>query len=199
MVILNVVVRDLTFSFAPDHRARLWSFRAAAAFLVALFTEICGFPLAHLWRVGSAAIQPRRPLSRHGPPQETLLGWRRSASEPTPPLGSALIAGSFSWRTRRAHGRQRHRLATTGKRLPASTVRRVIRHARLPAPVADHPHLAMFDLVDVMRLPSQEREARRVRRGLGAYATDAAFVPAPSGTPRPADPILCSRRRETNE
>jgi protein-S-isoprenylcysteine O-methyltransferase Ste14 len=124
LVILNVAVFvAFAFSFARPTTARDWrSFGAFTAFLVALFTEMYGFPLT-LYLL-SGWLQRRYPgldvLSHDtGHLWETLLGWRGDPHlNPLHLLSNVLIAGGFillaaAWRVLYA-AQQRHQLATTG-------------------------------------------------------------------------------------
>jgi methanethiol S-methyltransferase len=124
LVVLNVMVFAIfAFSFTHPRTTRDWrSFGAFTAFLVALFTEMYGFPLTIY--LLSGWLQRRFPgldLLSHdaGHLWETLLGWHGDPHlNPLHLLSSLLIAGGFillaaAWRVLYA-AQQAGRLATTG-------------------------------------------------------------------------------------
>ena len=140
LVILNAAVFIIfAFSFTHPRSARDWrSFGAFAAFLVALFTEMYGFPLTIYLLAGW--------LGRHYPGLDllshdaghlwwTLLGWQGDPHwNLLHILSSLLIGGGFvllaaSWRVLYEAQRQ-HTLAVTGP------------YARLR-----HPQYAAFTLI----------------------------------------------------
>jgi protein-S-isoprenylcysteine O-methyltransferase Ste14 len=124
LVIINVAVFAIfAFSFTHPRTVREWrSFGGFTAFLVALFTEMYGFPLTLY--VLSGWLQRRYPsldLVSHnaGHLWETLFGWQGDPHlNPVHLLSNLLIAGGFillaaAWRILYA-ARQTHGLATTG-------------------------------------------------------------------------------------
>jgi protein-S-isoprenylcysteine O-methyltransferase Ste14 len=192
VVILNVVVFVVfAFSFARPATPRDWrSFGAFTAFLVALFTEMYGFPLTMY--LLSGWIQRRYPgldvLSHDaGHLWETLLGWQGDPHlNPLHLLSNALIAGGFillaaAWRVLYA-AQQRHRLATTGAYA-------YLRHPQYAGFILimlgfliQWPTiltLAMFPILVWMYVRLARREEREVRAEFGeAYARYAAATPA---------------------
>ncbi len=124
LVIINTAVFVIfAFSFTRPRTARDWrSFGGFTAFLVALFTEMYGFPLTIY--LLSGWLQRRYPgldLLSHdtGHLWETLLGWRGDPHlNPLHLLGGIVIGGGFAllasaWRVLFA-AQQAHRLATEG-------------------------------------------------------------------------------------
>lgn len=192
LVILNVAVFvAFAFSFARPTTARDWrSFGAFTAFLVALFTEMYGFPLT-LYLL-SGWLQRRYPgldvLSHDtGHLWETLLGWRGDPHlNPLHLLSNVLIAGGFillaaAWRVLYA-AQQRHQLATTGAYA-------YLRHPQyagfiliLLGFLLQWPTvltLAMFPILVGMYVRLAHREECEVRAEFGeAYARYAAITPA---------------------
>ena len=199
LVVINVVVFTMfAFSFTHPRTARdLRSFGAFTAFLVALFTEMYGFPLTIY--LLSGWLQRRYPgmdLLSHdnGHLWETLLGWRGDPHlNPLHLLSNILIAGGFillaaAWRVLYA-AQQAHRLATTGP----------YAHVRHPQYVGfvlimlgflvQWPTiltLAMFPILVWMYVRLARREEREVRAEFGETyaryaATTPAFVPRLSG------------------
>jgi hypothetical protein len=96
LVVLNVLVFAIfAFSFTHPRTTRDWrSFGAFTAFLVALFTEMYGFPLTIY--LLSGWLQRRLPgldlLSHDLAISKTLLGWR-GLTEPAPPAQQPPDAG----------------------------------------------------------------------------------------------------------
>ena len=209
LVIINAAIFVVfAFSFTHPHTARDWrSFGAFSAFIVALFTEMYGFPLTIY--LLSGWLQSRYPgvdlLSHNnGHLWETLFGWTGDPHlNPIHLLSDALIAGglillgsawSVLYRAQRAHT-----LATTGP----------YAHVRHPQYVAfivimlgfliQWPTiltLLMFPILVLMYVRLARREERDALATFGvAYAQYAAqtprFVPhlfgAPSA-PRPSTP-----------
>src|SRR3990170_3587797 len=140
LVLINAAVFIIfAFSFARPRTARDWrSFGAFTGFLVALFTEMYGFPLTIYLLAGW--LQRRYPgldlLSHNtGHLWETLLGWQGDPHlNPLHLVSNLLIAGGFillaaAWRVLYA-AQQSRRLATTG---PYASVR--------------HPQYAAFILI----------------------------------------------------
>jgi methanethiol S-methyltransferase len=124
MVIINTaVILSFVFSLTRPQSKRDWrSFGAFSAFIVALFTEMYGFPLTIY--LLSGWLQSRFPgvnlLSHNnGHLWETLFGWTGDAHFAPPHLlsyavvGGGLILLSSAWRILFAAQRE-HRLATTG-------------------------------------------------------------------------------------
>jgi protein-S-isoprenylcysteine O-methyltransferase Ste14 len=192
LVVVNVVVFAVfAFSFAHPRTARDWrSFSAFTAFLVALFTEMYGFPLTIY--LLSGWLQRRYPgldLLSHdsGHLWETLLGWRGDPHRnPLHLLSNVLIAGGFillaaAWQVLHA-AQQRHRLANTG---PYAHVR----HPQYAGFIlimlgflVQWPTLltlAMFPILVWMYVRLARREEREVRAEFGeTYARYAAATPA---------------------
>jgi methanethiol S-methyltransferase len=179
------------FSFTRPTTARDWrSFGAFTAFLVALFTEMYGFPLT-LYLL-SGWLQRRYPgldvLSHDtGHLWETLLGWRGDPHlNPLHLLSNALIAGGFillaaAWRVLYA-AQQRHQLATTGAYA-------YLRHPQYAGFILimlgfllQWPTvltLAMFPILVSMYVRLAHREEREARAEFGeAYARYATTTPA---------------------
>ena len=124
LVVINVAVFAIfAFSFTHPRTARDWrSFGAFTAFLVALFTEMYGFPLTIY--LLSGWLQRRYPgmdlLSHNtGHLWETLLGSQGDPHlNPLHLVSNLLIGGGFillaaAWRVL-YEAQQAHRLATTG-------------------------------------------------------------------------------------
>lgn len=124
LVIINAaVILIFAFSFTRPHTSRDWrSFGAFSAFIVALFTEMYGFPLTIY--LLSGWLQSRFPganlLSHNnGHLWETLFGWAGDAHFAPPHLlsyvliGGGLLLLASAWgvlyQAQRSHG-----LATTG-------------------------------------------------------------------------------------
>jgi methanethiol S-methyltransferase len=204
LVVLNVVVFVVfAFSFARPTTTRDWrSFGAFTAFLVALFTEMYGFPLT-LYLL-SGWFQRRYPgldiLSHDaGHLWETLLGWRGDPHlNPLHLLSNVLIAGGFillaaAWRVLHA-AQQQHQLATAGAYA-------YLRHPQYAGFILimlgfllQWPTiltLAMFPILVAMYVRLAHREEREVQAEFGeAYARYAATTPAfvprlRRATPRP--------------
>jgi protein-S-isoprenylcysteine O-methyltransferase Ste14 len=192
LVVLNVVVFAVfAFSFARPTTARDWrSFGAFTAFLVALFTEMYGFPLTlYLLSGWLQRRYPRLDVLSHdtGHLWETLLGWRGDPHlNPLHLLSNALIAGGFillaaAWRVLYA-AQQRHQLATTGAYA-------YLRHPQYAGFILimlgfllQWPTvltLAMFPILVWMYVRLAHREEREARTEFGeAYARYAAITPA---------------------
>jgi protein-S-isoprenylcysteine O-methyltransferase Ste14 len=192
LVSLNIAVFAIfAFSFTRPRTARDWrSFGAFTAFLVALFTEMYGFPLTIYLLAGW--LQRRYPgldLLSHdaGHLWETLLGWRGDphldplhlASNVLVVVGFVLLAAA--WRVLFA-AQQARRLATTG---PYAHVR----HPQYAAFILimlgfllQWPTLltlVMFPVLVWMYVRLARREEREVRAEFGeAYARYAAVTPA---------------------
>ena len=197
LALINIAVFGVfAFSFTRPRTARDWrSFGAFTAFLVALFTEMYGFPLTIY--LLSGWLQSRYPgvdwLSHDaGHLLEMLFGWRANPHfGPFHVLSFLLIGGGFmllarAWSVLYAAQRD-HTLATTG---PYAR----IRHPQYVAFVLimlgflfQWPTLltlAMFPILVWMYVRLARREEREVRAEFGAaYARYAestpAFVPRP--------------------
>jgi len=192
LVVINVAVFAIfAFSFTHPRTARDWrSFGGFTAFLIALFTEMYGFPLT-LYLL-SGWLQRRYPgidLLSHdsGHLWETLLGWRGDPHlNPLHLLSNVLIAGGFillaaAWRMLYA-AQQAHRLAATG---PYAYVR----HPQYAGFIlimlgflVQWPTiltLAMFPILVWMYVRLAHREEREVRAEFGdTYARYDTATPA---------------------
>ena len=124
LVVLNsAIFLIFAFSFTKPRTKRDWrSFGAFSAFIVALFTEMYGFPLTiYLLSGWLGRRYPRLDLLSHdaGHLWNTLLGLKGDAHmNPLHLLSNVFIAGGFillasSWRVLYAAQRE-HRLATSG-------------------------------------------------------------------------------------
>jgi protein-S-isoprenylcysteine O-methyltransferase Ste14 len=124
LVLINALIFIIfAFSFTRPHTARDWrSFGAFSAFIVALFTEMYGFPLTIY--LLSGWLQSRYPdvnwfSHDAGHLLEILFGWRANPHfGPFHVLSMVLIAGGFwllasAWRVLYAAQRE-HTLAVTG-------------------------------------------------------------------------------------
>ena len=192
LVILNsAVFIFFAFSFAKPKTTRDWrSFGAFSAFLVALFTEMYGFPLTiYLF---SGWLQSRYPgvnwlTHDAGHLLEILFGWRANPHfGPFHILSTVLIGGGFwllasAWKVLYAAQRT-HTLATDG---PYAR----IRHPQYAAFVLimfgfllQWPTLltlAMFPVLTYMYLRLARREEREVEDEFGDnYRRYAAATPA---------------------
>ena len=124
LVIVNSLVFIIfAFSFARPQSARDWrSFGAFSAFIVALFTEMYGFPLTIYLLSGWLSSRfPGVDWMSHdaGHLLETMIGWRVNPHfGPFHMLSFILIGGGFwllsaSWLVL-YHAQRAHRLASTG-------------------------------------------------------------------------------------
>lgn len=124
LVIINSMVFIIfAFSFAKPQSSRDWrSFGAFSAFLVALFTEMYGFPLTIYLLSGWLSTRfPGVDWMSHdsGHLLETIFGWKANPHfGPFHFLSSILIGGGFwllasAWKTLYEAQRQ-HKLATAG-------------------------------------------------------------------------------------
>ncbi|MBI5042021.1 MAG: isoprenylcysteine carboxylmethyltransferase family protein [Gammaproteobacteria bacterium] len=192
LVILNsLVFIFFAFSFAKPQSQRDWrSFGAFSAFLVALFTEMYGFPLTIY--LLSGWLQSRYPgvdwfAHDSGHLLEMLFGWKSNPHfGPFHLLSFAFIGGGFfllssAWRVLYA-AQQRHALATTG---PYA----FIRHPQYAAFVlimfgflVQWPTvltLGMFPMLVTMYVRLARREEQEAMAEFGVnYARYAAQVPA---------------------
>jgi protein-S-isoprenylcysteine O-methyltransferase Ste14 len=124
LVIINSLVFIIfAFSFAKPQSSRDWrSFGAFSAFLVALFTEMYGFPLTIYLLSGWLSTRfPGIDWMSHdsGHLLETILGWKTNPHfGPFHIISSILIGAGFwllasAWKVLYA-AQRRHRLAITG-------------------------------------------------------------------------------------
>jgi protein-S-isoprenylcysteine O-methyltransferase Ste14 len=192
LVIINSLVFIIfAFSFAKPQSSRDWrSFGAFSAFLVALFTEMYGFPLTiYLLSGWLSARFPGIDWMAHdsGHLLETLFGWKTNPHfGPFHVLSNILIAAGFwllasAWKVLYAAQRD-HRLATAG---PYARVRHpqyvgfiLIMTGFLfqwPTLVT----LAMFPILVFMYVRLARREERDARTQFGdAYTRYEANTPA---------------------
>jgi protein-S-isoprenylcysteine O-methyltransferase Ste14 len=191
VVINSVVFIIFVFSFFGPKTKRDWrSFGAFSAFLIALFTEMYGFPLTLYFLSGW--LQSRYPnidwfSHDAGHLLEMLLGWQANPHfGPFHLLSTALIGGGFillasAWRVL-YQAQQGRGLATTG---PYAHVR----HPQYAAFtlimlgfLVQWPTLltlAMFPVLVVMYVRLAQREEREALSAFGeAYARYAARTPA---------------------
>jgi len=192
LVVINSAVFILfALSFTHPQTRRDWrAFGAFSAFLVALFTEMYGFPLTIYVLSGWLARRfPGVDLLSHdfGHLPEALLGWKGNPHfSPFHLLSGLLIAGGFillsaSWRVLYAAQRA-HTLATAG---PYARVRHpqyagfivIMLGFLLQWPTLVTP--AMFPILVLMYVRLARREEREVRAEFGAaYDRYAAATPA---------------------
>ena len=192
LVVINVAVFAIfAFSFTRPRTARDWrSFGGFTAFLVALFTEMYGFPLTIY--LLSGWLQRRYPgldLLSHdaGHLWETLLGWQGDPHfNPMHLFSNVLIGGGFvllaaAWRVLFA-AQQARRLATTG---PYARIRHpqyagfilIMLGFLLQWPTL--LTLVMFPILAWTYVRLARREEREVRAEFGdLYACYAAATPA---------------------
>jgi protein-S-isoprenylcysteine O-methyltransferase Ste14 len=191
VVINSAVFIIFLYSFAKPQTTRDWrSFGAISAFIVALFTEMYGFPLTIY--LLSGWLQSRYPgvdwlTHDAGHLLETLFGWKTNPHfGPFHLLSFALIGGGFwllasAWKVLYAAQRA-GTLATTG---PYAR----IRHPQYAAFIlimlgflVQWPTiltLAMFPVLVYMYLRMARREEREVGREFGeTYRRYAARTPA---------------------
>src|ERR671924_2432033 len=124
LVVINAAVFIIfAFSFTHPRPSRDWrSFGAFVAFLVALFTEMYGFPLTiYLLSAWLSSRYPGLDLFSHeaGHLWETLLGWQVDPHlNPVHLLSNVLIGGGFILLASAWHvlyeAQRTHRLATIG-------------------------------------------------------------------------------------
>jgi len=192
LAVINIAVFAIfAFSFTHPRTARDWrSLGGFTAFLVALFTEMYGYPLTIY--LLSGWLQRRYPgldLLTHdaGHLWETLLGWRGNPHlNPLHLLSGAFVGGGFvllasAWRVLFA-AQQARRLATTG---PYSYVRHpqydgfilIMLGFLLQWPTL--LTLVMFPILVWMYVRLARHEEREVRAEFGdEYARYAATTPA---------------------
>ena len=192
LVIINVAVFIIfAFSFTHPRSARDWrSFGAFAAFIIALFTEMYGFPLTiYLLSGWLGNAFPGLDLASHnaGHLWETLFGWKGDPHlNPLHLLSDVLIGGGFillaaAWEV--LYKAQRaHQLTTTG---PYKYVRHpqyggfilIMLGFLLQWPTL--LTLLMFPLLVVMYKRLARREEREVAAEFGVeYAAYAQNTPA---------------------
>lgn len=192
LVVLNSAVFIIfAFSFTHPHSPRDWrSFGAFAGFLVALFTEMYGFPLTiYLLSGWLSRRYPGFDLLSHdaGHLWWTLLGWKGDPHlNPLHILSTLLIGGGFillaaSWKVLYAAQRQ-HTLAVTG---PYAALRHpqyagfilILLGFLLQWPTL--LTLLMFPILVTMYVRLARREEREVLTEFGeTYARYAAITPA---------------------
>lgn len=192
LVIINSLVFIIfAFSFAKPQSKRDWrTFGAFSAFIVALFTEMYGFPLTiYLLSGWLASRMPGIDLFSHdaGHLLEELFGWRGNPHfGPFHILSNILIVAGFfvlasAWKVL-YRAQRRHALATTGAyariRHPQYAGFVIIMFGFLlqwPTIVT----LAMFPVLVYMYLRLARREEKEVRDEFGeTYARYAERTPA---------------------
>jgi len=192
LVIINAAIFILfAFSFTKPRTARDWrSFGAFSAFLVALFTEMYGFPLTiYLVSGWLASRYPGLDLLSHnaGHLWTTLLGWQGDPHfSPLHLLSDGLIAGGFiligaAWSVL-YQAQRTHQIAVTGPyaylRHPQYVGFVVIMVGFLvqwPTIIT----LVMFPILVTMYLRLARREEREASAEFGQnYARYAATTPA---------------------
>ena len=192
LVIINSLIFIMfAFSFAKPKTARDWrSFGAFSAFLLALFTEMYGFPLTIY--LLSGWLQSRYPgvdwfTHDAGHLLEELFGWRGNPHfGPFHLLSFAFIGGGFillsnAWKVLYA-AQKNHTLAITG---PYASVRHpqyvgfVLIMAGFLLQWPTLLTLVMFPILVVMYVHLARREEREVSAEFGEqYARYAAQTPA---------------------
>jgi protein-S-isoprenylcysteine O-methyltransferase Ste14 len=192
LVLINSAVFIIfAFSFTHPRTGRDWrSFGAFAGFLIALFTEMYGFPLTLYLLAGwLGSRSPGLDLFSHeaGHLWQTLLGWQGDPHvNPMHLLSNLFIFGGFivlasAWRVLHA-AQQAGQLATTG---PYA----YLRHPQYAGFVLimfgfllQWPTLltlVMFPILVVMYVRLARREEREVLQAFGeTYARYAANTPA---------------------
>ena len=192
LVIINAGVFIIfAFSFTRPHTARDWRFFGAfSAFLVALFTEMYGFPLTiYLLSGWLSSLFPGIDLLSHntGHLWETVMGWKGDPHlNPLHLLSYVVIFGGFlllagAWNVLFKVQRT-HTLATSG---PYASIRHpqyvgfilIMVGFLLQWPTL--LTLLMFPILVVMYMRLAGREEREVQAEFGeAYARYAASTPA---------------------
>lgn len=192
LVLINSAVFIIfAFSFARPQTSRDWrSLGAFSAFIVALFTEMYGFPLTiYLLSGWLAKRHPGVDLFSHdsGHLWETLFGWQGNPHlNPLHLLSNLLIFGGFillssAWKVLYAAQRN-HTLATAG---PYAR----LRHPQYAAFIIimlgfllqwpTLPTLLMFPVLVFMYVRLARREEREARTEFGdTYSRYAAATPA---------------------
>src|SRR6266702_4026056 len=192
LVVVNAAVFIIfAFSFTHPSTGRDWrSFGAFSAFVVALFTEMYGFPLTiYLLSGWLGSAFPGIDLLSHntGHLWETLMGWQGDPHlNPLHLLSYVVIFGGFfllaaAWRVL-YKAQQTHTLATTG---PYAYVRHpqyvgfilIMIGFLLQRPTL--LTLVMFPILVMMYVRLARREEREVQEEFGeAYIRYAAKTPA---------------------
>ncbi|MCQ3972072.1 MAG: isoprenylcysteine carboxylmethyltransferase family protein [Anaerolineae bacterium] len=192
LVVINAAIFIIfAFSFSKPRTGRDWrSFGAFSAFLVALFTEMYGFPLTlYLLSGWLMSRYPGLDLLAHnsGHLWQTLFGWQGDPHLDLLHLLSNLVIAvgfivlSAAWKVLYQAQRE-HQLATTG----------LYAHLRHPQYVGFSlimlgfllqwptlPTLIMFPILVVMYVRLARREEREALAEFGeAYACYAAHTPA---------------------
>ncbi|MFH1906781.1 MAG: isoprenylcysteine carboxylmethyltransferase family protein [Chloroflexota bacterium] len=209
-VVINAAVFMLfAFSFARPRTRRDWrSFGAFSAFLVALFTEMYGFPLTIYLLSGwlgnrYPALDPLAHASGHL--LQTLVGWKGDPHlSPIHLFSNGLIASGFillsaAWKVL-FQAQRSHQVATAG---PYSFVRHpqyagfilIMLGFLLQWPTL--PTLLMFPILVLMYTRLARREERESVAEFGeAYACYAARTPAflPRLSPTVTPPMSSGRQ-----
>jgi len=192
LVVINTAVFLIfAFSFTRPRTARDWrSFGAFSAFVLALFTEMYGFPLTiYLLSGWLSSHYPGLNFLSHdaGHLWHTLFGWRGDPhADPLHILSNLLIGGGFillasAWRVL-YEAQRSHKLATTG----------LYAHLRHPQYVGftlimlgflfqwpTLPTLVMFPVLVTMYVRLARQEERDALAEFGeTYARYAAATPA---------------------
>ncbi|MBI1800973.1 MAG: isoprenylcysteine carboxylmethyltransferase family protein [Chloroflexi bacterium] len=192
LVILNAAIFIIfAFSFTKPHTARDWrSFGAFSAFLVALFTEMYGFPLTiYLLSGWLVSRYPGIDFLTHnsGHLLQTLLGWQGDPHfSPLHLLSEAFIGGGFillaaAWNV--LYKAQRtHQLASAGPYAYLRHPQYVGFILLMIGFLVQWPTiitLVMFPILVVMYLRLARREEQEALAEFGeAYAHYAARTPA---------------------
>lgn len=191
VVINSAMFIIFAFSFARPQTKRDWrSFGAFSAFLVALFTEMYGFPLTIYLLSGwlGSRYPGIDPFSHaNGHLWEVLLGWEGNPHlNPLHILSNVVIAAGFillsaSWRVLYKAQRE-HRLATSGPYAYMRHPQYVGFVLIMAGFLTQWPTLVtfvMFPVLVAMYLRLARREEREVREEFGEeYAAYAAKTPA---------------------
>lgn len=191
VVINSAIFIIFAFSFSNPRTSRDWrSFGAFSAFLIALFTEMYGFPLTIYLLSGWLTTRiPGFNIYSHdaGHLLEVLFGWRTNPHfGPFHLLSNILIFGGFillanAWKVL-YKAQKNHTLAVTG---PYARIRHpqyagfvlIMTGFLLQWPTI--PTLLMFPILVWMYVRLARREEREVSTELGdAYARYAAVTPA---------------------
>ena len=191
VVINSAVFIFFALSFTHPKTRRDWrSFGAFSAFVIALFTEMYGFPLTiYLFSGWLARRFPGVDLLSHkaGHLPETLLGWKGDPHlSPLHLLSGLMIAGGFillasAWRVLH-EARRTNQLATTG---PYGRVRHpqylgfIVIMLGFLVQWPTLLTLLMFQILVLMYVRLARREEREARAEFGAaYERYAAVTPA---------------------
>ncbi len=192
LVIINSLVFIIfAFSFAKPQSSRDWrSFGAFSGFLVALFTEMYGFPLTiYLLSGWLSARFPGIDWMSHdsGHFLETMFGWKTNPHfGPFHVISNILIIAGFwllasAWKVLYAAQRD-HRLATTGAYARVRHPQYVGFVLIMTGFLFQWPTLvtlAMFPILVFMYVHLARREEREARAQFGdAYIRYAATTPA---------------------